>query len=62
VNIYASYKFTEDNFLDGTYIRLGVRNVGDEEPPLADEFWHGYFGDYHSNRGRYMYMNLSKTF
>jgi outer membrane receptor protein involved in Fe transport len=62
VNIYASYKFTEDNFLDGTYIRLGVRNVGDEEPPLADEFWHGYFGDYHSNRGRYMYMNLSKSF
>jgi len=62
VDVYGSYKFSEDSALEGMYIRLGVRNIGDEEPPMADEFWHGYFGDYHSNRGRYFYMNLSKSF
>jgi len=62
VDAYASYRFADDSALEGAYIRLGVRNLADEEPPLADEFWHGYFGDYHSNRGRYVYMNISKSF
>ncbi|MCJ8320858.1 MAG: TonB-dependent receptor [Colwellia sp.] len=62
VNVYASYKFSEDSALQGTYVRLGVRNIADEEPPMADNYWHGYSGDYHSNRGRYIYMNLSKSF
>jgi outer membrane receptor protein involved in Fe transport len=62
VNVYASYKFGEGSPLEGTYARLGVRNIADEEPPLADNFWHGYSGDYHSNRGRYVYLNLSKSF
>ncbi len=62
VNVYGSYKFTDDSALEGMYIRLGVRNIADEEPPVADNFWHGYSGDYHSNRGRYFYMNLSKSF
>ena len=62
VNAYASYKFGEGSALDGTYVRLGVRNLTDEKPPLADNYWHGYSGDYHSNRGRYVYMNISKTF
>ncbi len=62
VNVYASYKFNEGSALDGTYVRLGVRNIADEEPPMADNYWHGYSGDYHSNRGRYVYLNLSKSF
>lgn len=62
VDIYGSYKFSKQTFLEGTYVRVGIRNIADEEPPLADNYWHGYFGDYHSNRGRYMYMNLSKKF
>jgi len=62
VNVYASYKFTDTSALEGMYVRLGIRNIADEEPPMADNFWHGYSGDYHSNRGRYFYMNLSKTF
>jgi outer membrane receptor protein involved in Fe transport len=62
VNVYASYKFGEGSPLDGTYARLGVRNLADKEPPMADNFWHGYSGDYHSNRGRYLYLNLSKSF
>ena len=62
VNIYGSYKFADDGLFEGTRARLGIRNVSDKEPPLADEFWHGYYGKYHSNRGRYIYLNLSKTF
>lgn len=62
VNVYASYKFGEGSPLDGTYARLGVRNLADKEPPMADNYWHGYSGDYHSNRGRYLYLNLSKSF
>ena len=62
VDVYGSYKVSNDTMLDGSYIRIGVRNIGDEEPPVADNYWHGYSGDYHSNRGRYLYMNLSKTF
>ena len=62
VDVYGSYKVSNDTLLDGSYIRIGVRNIGDEEPPVADNYWHGYSGDYHSNRGRYLYMNLSKTF
>ncbi|CAM2900147.1 TonB-dependent receptor plug [Pseudoalteromonas distincta] len=62
VDVYASYKFTQSGSFEGVNVRLGARNIGDEEPPLTDDFWHGYAGDYHSNRGRYMYMNISKTF
>lgn len=62
IDVYASYKFADNSSLDGMNIRLGARNIGDEEPPLADDFWHGYAGDYHSNRGRYVYLNLSKSF
>jgi outer membrane receptor protein involved in Fe transport len=62
VNAYVSYKFGEGSALEGTYVRLGARNLTDEEPPLADNYWHGYSGDYHSNRGRYLYLNLSKSF
>jgi outer membrane receptor protein involved in Fe transport len=62
IDVYASYEFSDSSSLEGTKIRLGARNIGDEEPPLADDFWHGYAGDYHSNRGRYVYLNLSKSF
>ena len=62
VNVYADYRFADDSALDGTKIRFGVRNIADEEPPLADELAHGYFGALHSNRGRYFYMSLRKDF
>ncbi|MCP4273302.1 MAG: TonB-dependent receptor, partial [Gammaproteobacteria bacterium] len=62
INAYGSYRFDNDSVLDGMYARIGVRNIFDEEPPIADEYWHGYYGKYHSNRGRYIYLNLSKSF
>lgn len=62
IDVYASYKFADNSSLQGMKIRLGARNIGDKAPPLADDFWHGYAGDYHSNRGRYVYLNMSKEF
>ena len=38
-------------------LRLGVKNLFDEETPLADEQM-GYFGSLHSNRGRYFYVDF----
>ena len=62
INAYVDYRFQGDGYLEDSKVRLGVRNLTDEEPPLADELAHGYFGSLHSNRGRYLYMNFSKSF
>lgn len=61
INLYGQYEFEE--WLGGdTRIRLGARNLTDEEPPLADEFASGYFPSLHSNRGRYWYLDIRKEF
>ncbi|RUO74483.1 TonB-dependent receptor [Pseudidiomarina sediminum] len=60
VDLYADYRF-RDGALDGTRLRFGVRNIGDKEPPIADESF-GYFSSVHSNRGRYIYGTWSWTF
>ncbi len=61
LNLYGDYTF--DELLGGDLrVRLGVRNVGDVKPPVADEFGRGYFSGLHSNRGRYWYSSVRKTF
>ncbi len=61
VSLYGQYEFEE--WLGGeTRIRVGARNITDEEPPLADEFASGYFPSLHSNRGRYWYVDIRKEF
>lgn len=62
VNVYLDYRFKGDGYLSDSKLRFGIRNIADEEPPLADELAHGYFGSLHSNRGRYLYMNFNKNF
>ena len=65
LNLYGEYTFRdleENNLFEDTRIRLGVRNVGDKKPPVADEFARGYFVGLHSNRGRYWYGSVRKTF
>ncbi len=62
VNLYADYRFQADNLLDNSKLRIGVRNIADRNPPLADELAHGYFGAVHSNRGRYFYASFTKDF
>ena len=61
VSLYGQYTL-EDWFGGDTRIRIGARNITDEEPPLADEFASGYFPSLHSNRGRYWYLDLRKEF
>ena len=36
-------------------VRLGVKNLTDERAPLADRYF-GFFGDAHSDYGRYYYV------
>jgi outer membrane receptor protein involved in Fe transport len=61
ISLYGQYTFEE--WLGGdTRIRVGARNITDEEPPLADEFASGYFPSLHSNRGRYWYLDIRKEF
>lgn len=61
VNMYADYTFNDAGLLDDTRIRLGVKNIADEQPPIADESF-GYFSSVHSNRGRYFYIDIRKSF
>lgn len=53
-NSYGQYRFA-----DGTALRIGVRDLTDEGPSLADN---GYRGSLHNPWGRYWYVNLSRSF
>ncbi len=54
-NAYGQYDFEEID----TTVRLGVRDLTDEGPSLADG---GYRGTVHQPYGRYWYVNVSKSF
>ncbi|WP_168075297.1 TonB-dependent receptor [Caulobacter sp. SSI4214] len=60
VNLYGQYAF-DDGCLAGSTVRLGVRNVGDKDPPLSASNF-GYYGSLHNATGRYWYVNFSKRF
>jgi iron complex outermembrane recepter protein len=53
-NLYGQYEFA-----DSTRVRLGVRDLTDEGPPLADG---GYRGSVHQPWGRYLYVNVRRSF
>jgi len=42
----------------GTTLRMGVNNIADRDPPLADETF-GYMTRLHSNRGRFWYVSAT---
>ncbi|MDO6692233.1 TonB-dependent receptor [Aliiglaciecola sp. 3_MG-2023] len=54
---------TRNDFLgyDGLRFTLGVNNLADKEPPLADTAF-GYDGSLHSSRGRYFYTSANYSF
>ena len=54
VNLYGQYEFA-----DTTRVRLGVRDLFNEGPPLADG---GYRGSVHNPWGRYWYLNVRRSF
>lgn len=57
-NLYAQYQF-EDGWVGDTRVRVGVRNITDEKPPLAVD---GYLGELYQPYSRYWYVNVRKTF
>jgi outer membrane receptor protein involved in Fe transport len=59
-NLYVQYEFDADTDRP-TRLRVGMRNILDETPPLADTNF-GYLGDLHSPQGRFVYVNVRKTF
>ena len=60
VNIYGDYIF-ETGATTETSVRIGIRNLFDEDPPLADEAF-GYEGSLHSWMGQYVYANVNVRF
>ena len=64
LSLYGDYRWDGEEYgiFDNVRLRMGVRNVGDNKPPLADEFARGYFVGLHSNRGRYWYTSVRKEF
>jgi len=59
-NLYVQYELGHDTDKP-LRLRVGVRNLANETPPLADTNF-GYLGDLHSAQGRFMYVNVRKTF
>lgn len=58
VNSHLEYGFASP-WLDR--LRVGVRNLFDSEPPLADEDF-GFFSNYHDAKGRFYYLQLFSKF
>ena len=59
-NAYIDYKFFNETDYP-VRMRFGVRNIFDEDPPLADEAL-GYLGSLHSPNGRTFYLSAKATF
>ncbi|MEP1384836.1 MAG: hypothetical protein ABJK64_13715, partial [Paraglaciecola sp.] len=60
VNLYTQYSF-DDSIAANTKVKLGIRNLFDRQPPLADQTF-GYYGSVHSPLPRYIYINLQTEF
>lgn len=61
VDLSADYRFRLGNRGSRFLIRIGVRNVFNEDPPLTSHA-RGYDWRYHSNRGRYWFTTLRTNF
>lgn len=57
-NLYAQYDFT-DGWASDTSLKLGVRNITDEKPPLSSG---GYLGSLYQPYARYWYASVRKRF
>jgi iron complex outermembrane receptor protein len=57
-NLYGQYEFTE-GLASNTRLRVGVRNITDEKPPLASD---GYLGALYQPYSRYWYVSVRKSF
>ena len=57
-NLYGEYEF-DGGRLSNTAVRVGVRNITDEQPPLSGA---GYVGTVYQPYGRYWYVSVRKSF
>lgn len=57
-NLYGEYAF-DDGWMANTKVKLGVRNITDEKPPVSSN---GYLGTLYQPYGRYWYASVRKTF
>jgi iron complex outermembrane recepter protein len=60
VNTSVAYRF-DDGALDGLQLKVGMNNIFDVDPPLADENL-GYFAGLHNPLGRYGYVDVRYSF
>jgi len=62
LNGYVDYRFglEDKTWVENLRVRVGVNNIADEAPPLADES-RGFFTSYHSVRGREFYFQIRAT-
>jgi len=58
-NLYGQYEFENLGVASGTRVRIGVRDLTDEGPSLAED---GYLGSVQRPYGRSWYLSLAKTF
>jgi len=63
LTINTAFTFDIDSYgpLDGTRLRVGVNNLFDQDPPLADETY-GFLSQLHSPRGRVVRFEIRKNF
>ncbi|MFZ4382717.1 MAG: TonB-dependent receptor domain-containing protein, partial [Sandarakinorhabdus sp.] len=59
VNLFLRYAFERDDYLKGTAITVGARNIFDKDPPLAST---GYLSNLYAPIARYWSVNVSKSF
>lgn len=60
VDMYVNYRLPK-TVMKSTKVTFGVKNIGDEKPPIADETF-GYNSSVHSSLGRYFYLNFNTKF
>ena len=60
LGLRAGHTFTDGAF-EGTRLVLGIRNLTDEDPPLADASF-GFLPELHEPYGRYWYFSASYQF
>ena len=61
INTAFTFTIDSDGPLDGTRLRVGVNNLFDKDPPLADETY-GFLSQLHSPRGRVIRFEIRKNF
>ena len=61
INTAFTFTIDSDGPLDGTRLRVGVNNLFDKDPPLADETY-GFLSQLHSPRGRVVRFEIRKNF